>query len=73
MLPQQEHHDGDGGERLMFATVESTDGQVYIGTVELREGEVTIFSGRRGRPMVLTDDEVLEILPVNSSNPHIEK
>jgi hypothetical protein len=54
-----------------FATVES-GADVYVGTVTESKGTVRIDSGMRGRPVLLPVDDVDEILPVDSKNPHVE-
>lgn len=54
-----------------FVTVEDDEGQVYIGTLTVTGTYVTLHTGFRGRPTTLHIDDVVEVLPVTSSNPHI--
>lgn len=57
----------------MFMTVETTDGQVYVGEVQSnRDGTITVRSGLRGHPVVLDPSDVVEVLPADRRNPHIE-
>ena len=55
-----------------FATVETEDGEVYIGCiVPIDNYTFKMETGLRGRPVVLHMSQVVEVLPVNKSNPHI--
>jgi len=57
-----------------FCTVEMDDGQVYIGTVSSGPDDtIVIRTGYRGKPVHLDAYSVVEVLPVNSENPHIER
>jgi len=48
--------------------VESERG-TFLGTVELRDGEVIVRSGYVGRPVVLGAHEVISIVPAQDREP----
>jgi len=57
-----------------FCTVETDNGQIYIGTVSQgADGTVIVKSGMPGKPAILDIDSIVEILSVDESNPHIDR
>lgn len=57
---------------IEFVTVEHDNGQVYIGTlVPVSETEFRVETGLRGRPIVIDQSDIVEVIPVNGRNPHV--
>ncbi|MFZ5850353.1 MAG: hypothetical protein ACOYY2_03025 [Actinomycetota bacterium] len=57
-----------------FVTVETHDGEVYVGTLERcgKGGSICLVYSGRGRPKVLARDEIAEIRPADKHNPLLE-
>lgn len=55
-----------------FVTVE-TDDDLFVGVLGITGNSLTVQTGRRGRPVILDDSDVIEVLLVNSTNPHIAR
>lgn len=59
-----------------FVTVETED-DVFVGTLNYGEfedeaGMLVVYSGLRGRPHRIDPEDVVEILPATTGNPHLE-
>lgn len=59
--------------RRAFVTVETAEGEVYIGTLIAADFDslVAIDSGTRRKPVLLPIADIEEILTVDYSNPHV--
>jgi hypothetical protein len=57
----------------VLATIE-TDDDLYIGViVPIDNYTFMVQTGLRGRPVILHMSQVVEVLPVDKHNPHVEK
>jgi hypothetical protein len=57
-----------------FRTVEVDSGQVFVGCViPIDADTVKVETGQRGRPLVVSVDDIVEMLPVTKKNPHVAR
>lgn len=52
--------------------VVETEDNVYLGTLDVNDGQVTIRTGMTGRPPVIAVEDVLEVTPAER-HPDVER